>query len=99
MYCYERFNSWLSKRALNRFRPEATIMETYRVRTFVAFVCITTKLNLHRFLNGVNLCRCVKKMINLNVYSVMNLHLLLGTYVANYHIHYKHACMFIHLYI
>ena len=31
MYSYERFNSWLSRRALNRFRPEATIMETYRV--------------------------------------------------------------------
>lgn len=31
MYSFERFNSWLCKRALNRFRSEATIMETYRV--------------------------------------------------------------------
>ena len=31
MYSFERFNSWLCRRSLNRFRPEATIMETYRV--------------------------------------------------------------------
>ena len=31
MYPYERFNSWMTRRALNWCRPEATIMETYRV--------------------------------------------------------------------
>ena len=31
MYPYERFNSWMSRRALNRCQPEATIMKTYRV--------------------------------------------------------------------
>lgn len=31
MYAFERFNSWLCRRALNRYRPEATTMETYRV--------------------------------------------------------------------
>jgi len=32
MYPFERFNSWICRRALNRYRPEATIMETYRVK-------------------------------------------------------------------
>lgn len=31
MYAYERFNSWMTRRAMNRRYPEATIMETYRV--------------------------------------------------------------------
>ncbi len=31
MYPYERFNSWMCRRALNRRYPEATIMATYRV--------------------------------------------------------------------
>ena len=31
MFAYGFFNSWLCKRALNRYRPEATIMKTYRV--------------------------------------------------------------------
>lgn len=31
MYPFERFNSWLCQRALNRAHPEITIMETYRV--------------------------------------------------------------------
>jgi len=32
MFPYERFNSWMCRRALNRANPEATIMQTYRVR-------------------------------------------------------------------
>ena len=32
MFPYERFNSWMCRRALNRAHPEATVMETYRVR-------------------------------------------------------------------
>lgn len=31
MYNFERFNSWMTRRALNKCRPEATIIETYRV--------------------------------------------------------------------
>ena len=31
MYPYERFNSWICKRALNRAFPEVTVVETYRV--------------------------------------------------------------------
>ena len=31
MFPYERFNSWMCRRALNRAHPEATIIETYRV--------------------------------------------------------------------
>ena len=31
MYAYERFNSWMARRAMNRCLPEATIMATYRV--------------------------------------------------------------------
>ena len=31
MYGYERFNSWLHRRVMNRRFPEATLMETYRV--------------------------------------------------------------------
>ena len=32
MYPYERFNSWLCQRVKNRAYPEATVIETYRVR-------------------------------------------------------------------
>lgn len=45
MYSFERFNSWLCKRALNRFRPEATVMETYRVR--IMLLCKMTVACLH----------------------------------------------------
>lgn len=31
MFSFERFNSWLTRRALNRRYPEATITETYRL--------------------------------------------------------------------
>lgn len=41
MFPYERFNSWVCKRALNRANPEVTIMETYKV-SFVVALCITT---------------------------------------------------------
>ncbi|XP_065893669.1 uncharacterized protein [Dysidea avara] len=38
MYPYERFNSWLSRRALNQFRSEATIMETYWIFEWCEFM-------------------------------------------------------------
>ena len=31
MFPFERFNSWLHRRVMNRSRLEATMMETYRV--------------------------------------------------------------------
>lgn len=31
MFPYERFNSWLHRRVMNRSLPEATLIETYRV--------------------------------------------------------------------
>ena len=31
MFAYERFNSWLCRRALNRRHPKATILRTYQV--------------------------------------------------------------------
>jgi hypothetical protein len=31
MWQYERFNSWICRRVLNRQHPEATVLETYRV--------------------------------------------------------------------
>lgn len=31
MFAYERFNSWLCRRALSRKHPEATILRTYQV--------------------------------------------------------------------
>ena len=46
MYPYERFNSWMCRRALNRAHPEVTIMETYRVsfmdaHTIVLFIDVS----------------------------------------------------------
>lgn len=35
MYSFERFNSWICRRVLNRAFPEATVMETYRVCTYL----------------------------------------------------------------
>ena len=31
MFPFERFNSWICRRVLNRSSPEATVLETYRV--------------------------------------------------------------------
>ena len=33
MYPMERFNSWVSRRVLNRRYPESTVLETYRLHT------------------------------------------------------------------
>ena len=38
MYAYERFNSWMGRRAMNRCLPEATIMATYRVCCVCAYM-------------------------------------------------------------
>ena len=38
MYPYERFNSWLARRILNRRYPEATVVETYRLSEWAFFM-------------------------------------------------------------
>lgn len=38
MYSYERFNSWLTRRILNRRYPEATVIETYRLSEWAHFM-------------------------------------------------------------
>ena len=35
MYVYERFNSWICQRVMNRLHPEATVMETYKASKLV----------------------------------------------------------------
>lgn len=45
MYCYERFNGWISRRALNRRYPEATVMATYWVR----ILCLAVMLALIKY--------------------------------------------------
>ena len=39
MFAYERFNSWLCRRALSRKHPEATIMRTYQVIIYPVSGC------------------------------------------------------------
>ena len=49
MYGFERFNSWISRRTLNRRYPEATITETYRLYELAHYICLSTKLPLEAF--------------------------------------------------
>lgn len=44
MYPMERFNSWISRRVLNRRFPEATVLETYRVFELMHFLQISGQL-------------------------------------------------------
>ena len=44
MYSFERFNSWISRRSLNRRFPEATVIETYRLYELAHYICVSTKL-------------------------------------------------------
>ena len=44
MYPFERFNSWLCRRVLNRARPEATVMETYRASS-TSYVCMLNDMS------------------------------------------------------
>ena len=44
MYSFERFNSWISRRALNRRYPESTVIETYRLHEWTHFLQITHQL-------------------------------------------------------
>ena len=44
MYPLERFNSWIGRRVHNRRYPEATIIETYRLFEFSAFLSLAKLL-------------------------------------------------------
>ena len=44
MYPFERFISWMSRRALNRRYPESTIIETYRLFELSAFMSLAKLL-------------------------------------------------------
>ena len=44
MYPMERFNSWISRRVLNRRYPESTVMETYRLYELSFFLQISDQL-------------------------------------------------------
>ena len=46
MFAYERFNSWLHRRVMNRRFPEATLMETYRVSCIYFDVIIMLIYNM-----------------------------------------------------
>jgi len=67
MYPFERFNSWISQRVLNRSSPEATVVETYRVSYVTSIIvilviimdCLIQKLlsrGLNRFLCVCGIC-------------------------------------------
>lgn len=44
MYPYERFNSWISRRVLNRRYPESTVIETYRLSEWASFMEVSKQL-------------------------------------------------------
>ena len=44
MYPYERFNSWIIRRVLNRRYPEATVVETYRLTEWASFMALSGQL-------------------------------------------------------
>ncbi|XP_028515012.1 uncharacterized protein LOC110239599 isoform X2 [Exaiptasia diaphana] len=44
MWMYERFNSWISRRVMNRKTPEATIMRTYQVHDWCQFMKASGRL-------------------------------------------------------
>lgn len=44
MYPQEHFNSWISKRVMNRRFPEATVLETYRLYEFAHFLQMSGQL-------------------------------------------------------
>lgn len=44
MYPYERFNSWIIRRVLNRRFPESTVIETYRLTEWAHFMELSGEL-------------------------------------------------------
>ena len=45
MYHFERFNSWISRRVLNRRHPESTVIETYRLTEWASFLELSGQLS------------------------------------------------------
>ena len=45
MYSYERFNSWVIRRVLNRRFPESTVVETYRLTEWANFMELSGQLH------------------------------------------------------
>lgn len=44
MYPFERFNSWISRRVLNKRYPESTVIETYRLFEATSFLQLSKQL-------------------------------------------------------
>ena len=44
MYPMERFNSWISRRVINRRFPEATVLQTYGTFEFTSFLQLSGQL-------------------------------------------------------
>ena len=57
MYSFEGFNSWMCRRAHNRAYPEATVIETYRVRLSLSDGCVVVELYVR---GGPRKCNCSK---------------------------------------
>ena len=82
MFVYERFNSWLCKRALNSYRPEATIMETYRVRSIV----------LHTDIASVHTCIPYTYIVSVHIpYTYIASVHIPYTYIVSEHIPYTYS--------
>ena len=45
MYNFERFNSWITRRVLNRRYPEATVTETYRITAWAQYLELSGQLS------------------------------------------------------
>lgn len=45
MYPYERFNSWIIRRVMNRRFPESTVVETYRLTEWASFMELSGELS------------------------------------------------------
>ena len=45
MYPYERFNSWVTRRVLNRRFPESTVVETYRLAEWANYMELSGQLD------------------------------------------------------
>lgn len=43
-FWYERFNSWIIRRVLNRRYPEATVVETYRLTEWASFMALSGQI-------------------------------------------------------
>ena len=51
MYPLERFNSWISHRALNKRYPESTVIEAYRLFKAISFLQLSKQLPINAIPN------------------------------------------------